>query len=171
MSDYERVYYLIESGKAKEVLSQMQLAKKQFDEHLSKLSEKYGCNDSETLSSGGCIVGLCFVAAQPDKKLWREVSGWTDYYFPRRNTKKGKEIAAEINAVKRVSSLWLAENFLGNRGALIGCKFVSAGLEKLGDNFVIITGKSEEWKPIEGLRELKNSEYWLMKEAHAGGEE
>jgi len=117
------------------------------------------------LRCGNQIIGVTL--EKPDERIWKRHKGAiSGYWSPRRNTPKGKEVAKRMYGLRITNGGDVGAAFLGSEMAFVGRGVVRPGMEFVGDKCVITADESPAWKPIPGLRQIKASEYWAMKEAN-----
>ena len=118
-------------------------------------------------NSGGRVMGVAF--DEHPGKLWGRIRDCLGYYFPKRNSKAGKKLYTDMERHRGglgrgvVGKAFLGAWCISSGGGLCGC-----GWEKTNHGIILKApeGTGEEnWKPIAGLRKLKASEYWAIKEA------
>jgi len=159
------LYWLIESEEAKA----------KWDKLVADAEKKRAVAREWMLAQGGTglfisysgnIDGIEFETL-PEKN-WKENQRYNGYYSPKRNTKVGKELTRQMG---ELSDGWsreiIGETFLGHQWIFSECNMLRCGMETT-DKGIVLSAKeglgATQWKPIDGLRRLKDSEYWAIKE-------
>lgn len=93
MSVYRR-YFRVSSGPLIDELKRMFAQFEEYKSVVGKIAEEVGA-EQEWLVHGSSFGGFRF-KTQPDMKLWREVSGYDNMYYPRRTSKEGKALYERI---------------------------------------------------------------------------
>ena len=110
--------------------------------------------------------------ASPPGLAWSKHPDQAGFYHPNKRHKAGKQASRELSAAsKNTRTLQdeIAIKILGSGPILSGHHMLWPGLTSLcGDRVVTATmpdpSNREQWKPIAGLRRLKDSEYWKLVE-------
>lgn len=165
--------YRVNGGKAQKAIDHFIKASKKFQREANKLLKELGAEtlwENQTYHSR-TIYGAEFKESPPEG--WRQyVKDNTGVYRPDK-TKKGKAVKERIKKVNELSP-----NAITDFGKLIGvndisicsdCRIRSAGFEKVGDKWVIHVPKQyikdHKYKAVSGMKSIKMSEYWKLKEA------
>ena len=159
-------YWIAKSEPAISVIEDFKNRQKVAVETLQELMDKYGF--SEMTVCGGKINAI-YLEKEPDLKIWKRVKGADSrssrWYSPR--CKEGKEIIKDLRRAEFVSDEEVKSKCFKNKMFLIskseGIFIPHAFLEEIGDAFVISACDDDRWEPIEGLEELKTSEYFALK--------
>jgi hypothetical protein len=111
-----------------------------------------------TLSSvlGGEQFGICFTK-MPDPKIWRHVNprcGGPVYWTPRLTLKAGKELAAQMTAL-RVPSGELTK--IIKMKMFNGLSARSPGFRMVGERIFIIA--PDDYKPIRGIKRISDLQF------------
>jgi len=159
-------YWLIESDEAKA----------KWDKLAADAEQKRATAREWMIAQGGtgkCLNGLqgsidAIQFIESPEKDWKENKYYSGYYAPKRNTKVGKSLFCEM--IKLQSGMireTVGEIFLGHQWIFSGCSMLRCGWENSDKGIILMAIEGEgdaQWKPTEGLRKLKNSEYWAIKE-------
>ena len=104
---------------------------------------------------------------------WRESDEFPGCYRPLKSRKEGKAAHKALDDARLPDIRDIvARAMLGRTMLFHECRFYRPGYHTLAGTHVI-TAKippadhKEQWKPIDGLRLLKDSEYWAMVEAES----
>lgn len=144
----ERAYYIVSPGELRtEVLKVQQMveeAKKRLFDNLKLTAVETGCNSALCLMQDGQCVGLVFDRTPPPDSLcgWKKVDP-ERAWWPKQNTKKGKEIAKRfsdilpttllVSAIPEHLNKWLLEGNVAHKSDLL----ISETLDE--KNYVILT--------------------------------
>lgn len=160
----EKTYYLVESEEAKAKFKQVLEADNDSRQKLVKICKQLGGTGDFIQYSSGSSDEIQF--AKDPGPAWKAVPDYEGFYRPLKNRKDGKEASKLLTNNRRPGLRGeICNVMLGQPFVFVGMALHTCGFETYPEGPVIITVKSESWKPIPGLRKLKNSEYWAMKEA------
>lgn len=166
----EKLYWLIEGDEAKAKWAELSA---KWDAILAETDRWVQSvkGESVLLDYGYRVrvVGIRF-DIQPDN-VWRRLQKHPDYHMPHKRTKAGKALFKQVSDLE-----WpqytsdVGRVFLSHETILDGMRLCRPGFERIGDDVVIIAARPKpghpiQWEPIAGLRKLKDSEYWQIKEA------
>lgn len=163
-------YWLIESEEAKVKWNELVAVAEQKRTRLKDWIAEIGGSGTYLGDSDGRVAGIKF--EEHPGKVWGHNKGNFGYYYPKRNTKIGKQLYAEM--IKHRGGLGredVGKAFLGHWRIFSGGRLCSCGWETTNKGIILMategTGEregKEQWKPTEGLRKLKDSAYWAIKE-------
>lgn len=157
------IYWLVEPP-ADEALRKFRDDDARRRKDVADFLKDVGAGES-IMRCGNQISGVTL--EKPDERIWKRHKGAiSGYWSPRRNTPKGKEIAKRMYALRLTDGGSVGALFLGREMAFCDGHVIRPGIEWIGEQVVICADESKEWKPIPGLRRIKVSEYWAMKEAN-----
>lgn len=172
MNEHEHRFWIVEGGTAQQVIDEGEALHRQHAEHIKGLFERYGPTGAtppfKVMYTGEQLSALYFEEPPPDRAGWTPLQG--RYWKPKRNTKAGRAAAADMASVPPASCEWYGKRLLGHRYLFVqigGRTYqVTAGLRWMeidGQRRVLIkAAKSHEWKPVDGLREIKASQYHAL---------
>ena len=162
-------YWLIEGEEARAKWDELFEGVAQQRTDARKWVEDKGGTGNYLRSRDEGVCGMEF-ETNPGKD-WKENRRNSGYYSPKRNTKAGKLLSAEMFQLRcGVSREIVSKAFLGYEMIFSKLQMLTCGWEKLSPGVILMATPGEEkeqWKPIEGLRLLKDSEYWKIKEEEA----
>jgi hypothetical protein len=157
-----RVFYRAE-GQALARVKEFQERTQEAHSKAWEIGKRVGAEELGRYSNPYRVFGYTFKDGPP--KGWK-LSAY-DSYMPRRNSKEGKALDAEIRGIVGPS----LEPLLGAPGLMfVGNRILFCTLETFGDVVVIGVPTNDESKPFftpQDAVELRHSEYWALKEAHA----
>jgi hypothetical protein len=115
------------------------------------------------------VISVFFADEKKVPKHWKRADGrgTCGYYRPRGNVPDGKADLAEMKQLRVFSGEDVGERFLGMPAVVENHAMYIPCLERIGDKQLVVGIESNQWKPIKGLKKLKSSEYWQMREKHA----
>jgi hypothetical protein len=133
---------------------------------MSELAESVGAKSEVFVDRGnGRLVGFEFESVP---------AGWVEHrrikkcFVPSSRMKGGKTLLQKMKAIgPAFCSAELGRAMLGTAMARDGDRMFYAGLDVIGDLRIVVASSSKDWKPVPGLRLLRDSEYWALKEAAA----
>ena len=165
----ENVYYRVDDGEALALMDAHIHGYKEFADEALAWAEKNGGNGHLLLNRGSTIAGVCFDET-PDSKLWKDIGRGA--YVPKKNTKIGKALFAEMEAIKGPGITKLMESFgLPCHVLYDGNQyFGSGGVFQIDDVFYISSkdfygDKAPETNPVDGLTMITAQEYHEATEA------
>lgn len=162
-------YWLIEGEHAKKALEAYVRAR-----HTGYRMALHWCREAggngRFVLSGESVTGIGFDA--PNLKLWTE-SFTQGFYWPKQNSKAGKQLMQEMRKLHVPGRQTVGMLFLGADQLYTMGRVYYPGLEEIKGrdalHWVILAkdvhAGHRTWKPIEGLREIRASEYHALKEA------
>jgi len=160
-------YWIIEGSKAKAKWDEMFHEAEQKRTVLKEWVDNVGGTGKYLRGYDGCVEGIEF--EDPPGKDWKTSKKCDGYYLPKRNTKNGKLLNAEMETLRgEMSRIDVGNVFLGHGMIFSRHKLLSCGWETTKDGVILLATESEseeQWEPITGLRKLKDSEYWTIKES------
>lgn len=167
----DQLHWRIDGGKAAKGLAKLKQKQRVQREATDAFLAKHGA-ENVLLATGGFgrhVSGV--ICDKPATRGWKQKKGEDPrWWFPDRRSAAGKSNEREMREIECAST-----NDVGI--ALLGCEWAERGngrggsfihrarLEIFGDVHVVSAIKDDCWKPIDGLTELKASEYWALKEA------
>jgi hypothetical protein len=160
VSDAKPAYWIIESDEAKALFASLIEKHKAASTASAALSREYG-GTGRYFTRGPHLMGFEF-ETPPDKKVWKNIG--PKVWGPRRNTKAGIAIWERMAKLKRLDSDEIGNVFLGAALVFSDMHIHHPGWATIGGQTVILGIEHKEWKPIDGLRRIKASEYWAMRE-------
>lgn len=169
MSEVIVRYWLVESDEAKQKYQELMDNDQENRQQIFELCSDVGANTEKFLVEPrtGKIAGLIF-DQKPDCKIWKPVKNHENTYMPKLSSKKGKLINECLKNIKLFNNEDIGKNFLGGSFIFHSCDMFRAGIEFFDNETIVISAKDIKdgfkWKPINGLKELKASEYWQIKE-------
>lgn len=98
MSIYKR-YFRVTSGTLLQAIEQIESQRKSSLMEIKKLQEELEATDT-AVTREGSIYGFKFQGSEPDPKIWKMIKQG-GYFFPKKNTNKGKEIAKKIKSISK----------------------------------------------------------------------
>jgi len=160
-------YWLIESEEAKAKWDEMVAVAEQKRLDLKVWVDELGGSGSCLVDSDGNVSGVHF--DKPPGKEWAKSKNSCGYYYPKRNSKAGKLLYGAMkehrNGLDRGD---VAKTFLGKWRIFTDGRICGCGWEHTSEGQILLATQGdgiEQWAPIAGLRLLKDSEYWTIKEA------
>jgi hypothetical protein len=162
-------YYLILGKKAKKIWHDTVEAAKKLRREANEWMTEHG-GDGIYLTYKDSHVA----AIQADKcpgKYWREHKDHKGMYVPKCNSKVGRALYAEMEQLRTcMTRESVGKAFLGHGGIFDGTRLLRCGWESTSKGVIISVtdppaDNKEQWKPIPGVRKLKDSEYWKIVEA------
>lgn len=179
--DSETDYYLIESGTALKLFKEWEDAAKSMSKKRGAFLKRIGVEKFRAWDRSGGIAGVLFDdGVKVDESLWRR--GRDGAWVPRKATPEGKVLYKEMSSYVDPSYENMCRKVIGVGQILCGLRMHWPGLERIGKKPVICLAdpwgekgppKSKgnggfldyEIKLVDGVRKLKRSEFWAMKEA------
>lgn len=170
MSIENNRYFVVEGGTAQKLIDEFQEREEQYKADLQKLKEDVGA-DNVIFGSGQ--IGMVF--KKDPGKPWIKANIFANYkngdmYRPEKRSKAGKALANRIFFLAKESdNLKSAHKFFEGKGDHIfsekGQSFLSyPSFGKIDGKWVVCVHKGAEVKPVDGLKEIKASEYLAMLE-------
>ena len=161
----ETIYWLIEGDEAKakwqERLDECFRKRKEVKIWIERVG---GTGEFLWTNCDQIVMAIKFESA-PGKN-WRKDHTQKGYYIPKRNLKEGKKLYAEMTLLEGgMGTESICDEFLGCSFVFFDGALRSCGWNTYAAGVVLKSKPSDRWKPIEGLRLLKDSEYWAIKEA------
>lgn len=171
--------YRITGGQAMQVVEDRLVAKDRFWKHVAKMQRRYGARRSKrVLVKGGVIAGLTF--AEHPGNWWKQDKDYDGFYFPKRNCKRGKDAAADLRSVQDMDKGEITKRFIGDSmiitsrrpvgGSPFSMIIASAHLCQVGDDWYVLIDREAKTEPIvDGLEQVKTSEFYAAMEAAGVG--
>lgn len=169
----DKGYWLIEGEHAKKVLADLQALWRHWRQEAYNWARGQGGDGRVQISGLGTITGICFDREPFNSPLWKHRG--EGVYAPRRNSRAAKALSEEMHKLRWGCGEDIGRAFLGQGMLFAGSRFFTPGLEFYADAVIVLASlppadNEEQWQPIEGLRRLKDSEYWQIREAGPAAE-
>ncbi len=182
MSESKIYYLVVGDGPVKDGIDKYKERILEFQKHTDNILDKYQV--VELFRNGKAIIGMKFKDGECPAHFFHKKGDPPECRRPLKRMKKGKEAAKELATVTRPDIHDLARwsksdcTMVMTPKSRTGAALAWPVFEQIGGDFVWIVpvgtsgmSKHEEMKPantpLEGLRELKGSEYLAMKESIA----
>jgi hypothetical protein len=163
-------YYIVEGdGPVRTAIETWRDACRKFHEHKMAVLAKF---KGSALYAGDFIVGVFYEApALVPAGFMHKADHPDGVYAPDKRTTPGKEIAKELRAVTMPTIHDLGRWAKGHP-IMSGSFMCWPTFEQIGDTFVWLvpldpSGEERAQEDTTGLRIIKTSEYWALKEANA----
>lgn len=150
------------------ILDAMKEAKEQTRTFLAELSQELGVNIQQHYGNGNTAGGVVAIVVPKDHSLrkdkaWRSFN--SDAITPRLNTQAGKQMSRRFKALPSVhqSQLGMAVGF-NDRWKTVGFNWEGE------EYFLLNLMEGWEYAPPADVIPIKESEYWLMREAAGAAE-
>lgn len=161
----DRRYFIIEGGKALELVEQGERERMDALASMKVFATKWGCKQVGRIN--GVIVGLVFPDDIEVPKEWKRDRKSRYLSRPRMNTKAGKAVALEFTKARGSydPENIVAKLFIGDTWVLTSDSMMAMGAYgKVGKAWMASCHKDAKASPIDGMREIKASEYVAMLE-------
>jgi hypothetical protein len=156
----KRRYFLVESKEADELIKNMNEHNEDVRQKVIALREEVGASDIYTDQSYGNIVGVTFDERPDEERLYKRVQGERGLFYPRKNTKEGRELAKKFESIPELmteSTCGILELFdLKGSGMLSGMTLYMPNIHIIPNNAVYISIPSHDI-PLEELERRKAS--------------
>jgi hypothetical protein len=179
--EHEYTYYIVEGdGPAKAAIDQYSKESLAFMDHVRAIGDKYGVEQIFQGRNG--IIGLLFENKEDvPEGLMHKKDHPDNVYSPNKRSKAGKVIAKEFAAVHR-PDIHTISRIAKTNPVMVQDPRGRTGLAMLWPTYEVVgkvcvwkvpvdqsdrgyTGRAPAMEDFTGLREIKKSEYWAMKEA------
>jgi len=170
-------YYLAQ-GRSKELVEAWIEKQRTYRKWAQALADEFKATNFFTV--GRRLFGFEF-KDNPPKDLWRQHREYPEIWIPNGRTKAGKAVAQRMTQgppwpnTDELTVELIGSAVYSSRQGQEGLYVASVGIECLDGDLIILVPDGTPWD-VNGVHEppdatlLKNSEYWLLKEAQEAKE-